>query len=113
MTYRANPEINRLAAHSTLHQLAWSISGVFWSVCLLRVGVSASEIFVASAGILMFRFVFRPIVLVVVSEIGPRRTLALGTLLTALQYPVLALVRGPGPGLLLYCAMAAIGGVFY
>ena len=113
MTYRANPDVNRLAAHSTLHQLAWSVSGVFWSVCLLRVGVSAPEILLALAGILLFRFVFRPLVLVVASAIGARPTLALGTLLTALQYPVLALVRGPGFGLLLYCMVTAVSGVFY
>jgi hypothetical protein len=113
MAFRANPDVNCLAAHSTLHQLAYSVSGIFWSVCLLRIGMSAPEILLASAGILSFRLVFRPLVLVVVSAIGPRRTLALGTLLTALQYPVLALVRGPGLGLLLYCSVTAVGGVFY
>lgn len=113
MTYLANPDVNRLAAHSTLHQLAWSVSGVFWSVFLLRAGVAPAGILVASAGILVLRFALRPVVLLVVSAIGLRRTLALGTLLSALQYPVLALVHGPGPELVLFCVVSAIGGVFY
>lgn len=33
MTYLANRDVNRLAAHSTLHQLAWSVSGVFYWTC--------------------------------------------------------------------------------
>ena len=94
-----NDEIIRLAAHTTLHSLAWAVSGVFWTVYLLRAGLPPAMIFLALAGISLLRFVFRPLVLWTLPILGPRRTLIMGGLLSALQYPSLALVHGLGPEL--------------
>jgi len=113
MTRLPNPNIGRLAIHSTLNQLAWGFSGIFFSVFLLRAGVQPAAVFVAIAGTLVLRFALRPLVLFVAPITGPRRMLILGTLLAALKYPVLALVRGPGPELLLFCIIAAVGEIFY
>jgi predicted MFS family arabinose efflux permease len=111
--FLSDSAINRLVAHTMLHQLAWGLSGVFISVFLLRSGVPAAGIFLAIAAIFALRFVSRGLVLLVIPAIGPRRTLILGTLLFALQYPTLALVHGVGPALLLFCAVTALGDVFY
>ena len=108
-----NDEINRLAAHTTLHSLAWAVSGVFWTVFLLRAGLPPAMIFLALAGILLLQFLFRPLVLWTLPILGPRRTLILGGLLSALQYPSLALVHGLGPELVLCCFVTAFGSVFY
>jgi MFS family permease len=89
------------------------VSGVFWSVFLFSVGMSASTILLALAGILALRLVFRPLIPSVVRLMGARRTLVLGTLLSALQFPLLARIHGPDLGLFLYCAAAALSGVFY
>src|ERR1700693_2100743 len=56
VTFLTNPHINRLAAHSTLHQLAWCISGVFFGVFLLGAGISPAVIFLSIAGIRVVRF---------------------------------------------------------
>ena len=105
--------IHRLVAHTMLHQLAWGVSGVFIVVFLLRSGVPPAGIFLAVTAIFALRFALRPLVLLVVPTIGPRRTLILGTLLVSLQYPALALVHGIGPALPLFCFVTALGDVFY
>ncbi|HEV7356632.1 MAG TPA: MFS transporter, partial [Steroidobacteraceae bacterium] len=113
MKFLANPHINRLAAHSTLHQLAWYISGVFFGVFLLKAGIAPAVIFLSIAGIRVVRFALRPLVLLVIPAIGLRRTMMLATVLFALQYPALAFVDGPGPALLVVCAITALGEGFY
>jgi hypothetical protein len=40
MTLFTNRDLNRLAVHSTLHQLAWTIASTFFAVFLLRQGVA-------------------------------------------------------------------------
>src|SRR5882757_1736676 len=109
MKFLANPHINRLAAHSTLHQLAWCFFGVF----LLKAGIAPAVIFLSIAGIRVLRFALRPLVLLVIPAIGLRRTMMLATFLFALQYPALAFVDGPGPALLVFCAITALGEGFY
>jgi MFS family permease len=113
VTFFHNRDINRLAAHTTLHSLAWSFCGLFSAVFLLRQGVSVSGVFLAFAAILLLRLALRPLVLMVAPRAGLRRTLVLGTLLHALQSPMLAFVHGGGVTLAIFCVVAAIGQVFY
>jgi MFS family permease len=113
MSFFSNADINRLAVHSTLHQLGFGIAGAFISAFLLRAGLPPAQVFLAFAGVLGLRFALRPLVLVVVPILGARRTLVLGTLLFALQYPPLARVEGIGPALFLWIVVAALGQVFY
>ena len=113
VTFFSNPNIHRLAAHAALHQLAWCVSGVFVVVFLLRAGVAPAAIFLSIAGVRVLRFLFRPLVLLVIPVLGLRRTLMFATLVFALQFPALALVDGPGPALVLYCVVLALGESFY
>ena len=109
----SNRDLNRLAAHTTLHDVALGISMVFSAVFLLRQGLSTVTIYLSIGLILGLRFLFRPLVLVSVTTIGLRRSLILGTFLYAVQSPFLALIHGPGVELLIYCVVAAIAQVFY
>jgi predicted MFS family arabinose efflux permease len=109
----ANPDINRLAAHTAIHQLAGSVSGTFVSVFLLREQLAPAEIFLCVAGIFVLRFLLRPLVRFAVPVVGLRRLLILGAMLLGLQYPVLASVHGPGPALALYALTAALADIFY
>jgi DHA1 family inner membrane transport protein len=113
MTFFANRDLNHLVVHATLNALAFCFSGVFSAVFLLSVGLSLPAIFLAFGAILVLRLALRPLVLIVAPVIGLRRTLMLGTLLYGFQFPMLALVHGVGPTLAAYCAMAALGQVFY
>jgi hypothetical protein len=113
MTFFANRAVNRLVIHAALSELAFCLSGVFSAVFLLRAGLSVPEIFLLFGAIMVLRFVLRPLVLVAAPAIGLRRSLILGTVLQGAQYPVLALVHGVAPALVVYCAIAALGQVFY
>jgi MFS transporter, DHA1 family, inner membrane transport protein len=113
MAIFANSDINRLAAHSTLHRLAWGGSGVFFGIFLLRQGLSPAAIFLAFAAIYVLRFIARPFVGVIGPMTGLRQALILGTVLQGAQYPLLALVHGVGWQLALFCAAAGLGAAFY
>jgi MFS family permease len=113
MTLFTNRDLNRLAVHSTLHQLAWAISSAFSAVFLLRQGLSPATIFLCLAAIIAARFAVRSAVLATVRAIGLRATLIIGTLLYGAQNPLLALVHGPGATLVTYCAVAALAQAFY
>jgi DHA1 family inner membrane transport protein len=109
----SNYDINLLTVHTTLHKLAWGGFGAFFGVFLFRAGIPVAGIFLAFAAIYAARFVLRPLVLFTVPAIGLRRTLIIGTFLHAIQYPALALVHDVGLELVLFCAITAIGWVFY
>ena len=109
----ANRDINRLAVHAALVSLAWSMAGIFFMVFLLRAGLPPAQIFLAISAILALRFALRPLVLVVASAIGMRRTLVLGTFLSAFQFPAIALVHGVDLALVVFCALSSIAQVFY
>ena len=79
----ANRDINHLAAHFALVSLAWSLAGIFFTVFLIRAGLLPAQIFLFAAAILALRFALRPLVVIVASTIGLRRTLIFGTLLSA------------------------------
>jgi len=111
--YFANRDINRLAAHYTLVSLALALAGTFFLVFLLSGGLPLAQIFLAFAAILALRFTLRPLVIVVASAIGLRRTLVLGTALGALPFLAIVLVRGIGPPLLAFCIVSSISQVFY
>jgi MFS family permease len=113
MTLFTNRDLNRLAVHSTLHQLAWTISSAFSAVFLLREGLSPAAIFLCLGAIIVLRFIFRPAVLFSVRAIGLRYTLIIGTFLYSAQSPLLALVHGLGVALLVYCVVAALAQAFY
>jgi MFS transporter, DHA1 family, inner membrane transport protein len=113
MTFFVNRDLNHLSAHATLHALAWCFCGLFSALFLLRGGLSIPETFLAFAAMLVLRFALRPLVLALAPAIGLRRTLIVGTLLFALQFPMLAFVHGVGVALGLFCLLAALGDVVY
>src|SRR5688572_15531148 len=113
MSFFTNANINRLAVHTTLHELANSLSGVFSAVYLLRIGLSPATIFLIFAAIYGLRFALRPVAFIVVPVLGLRWTLVLGTILIVGQYQLLGFVDAIGIELALYCVAAAAGQVLY
>jgi hypothetical protein len=108
-----NDDIQRLALHTTLGTLAWTLSVAFSAVFLLRAGLASAQIFLCFVAVLALRFALRPLVLYVAPAIGLRRALILGAILSALSCPALALVDGIGLGLAAYVVLSALGQVFY
>jgi hypothetical protein len=113
MTVFANSGVNRLSLHATLHQLSWSVAGVFSAVFLLHVGIALPGVFFAMAAILWLRLAARSMLPLLLRGLGLRHLLVLGTAMFAIQYPLLAMVKGLGTPLLLYCLTAAIANVCY
>lgn len=108
-----NRDLNLLAVHSALQQVAAGIVSAFSAVFLLRQGVSLPAIFLCLGVIIVLRLVFRPAGALAVRVVGLRSTLIVGTLLYAAQGPFLAPVHGLSGWLAGYCVAAALAQAFY
>jgi hypothetical protein len=108
-----NRDLNLLAVHSALQQVAAGIVSAFSAVFLLRQGVSVPAIFLCLGAIIVLRLVFRPATALAVRVIGLRSTLIVGTFLYAAQGPLLAPVHGLNGWLVSYCVTAALAQAFY
>jgi hypothetical protein len=113
MAYFRNQTVNLLNLHYGIHALALSGGGAFWMVFLLKSGVPAAGVLTAVAAILLGRFLIRPGVLPLAKRYGLRPLLIAGTIVTGLQYPLLAQVDGIGPALFALCAISSVGDTFY
>jgi len=113
MAYFRNNTVNLLNLHYGLHSFALSGSGVFFGVFLLKAGVPAPVVLASLALILLGRLIIRPSVLVLARRFGLRPLLIAGTILTGLQYPLLAEVQGIGAALFILCAVSAVGDTLY
>jgi len=113
MAYFRNTTVNLLNLHYGIHCLALSGGGAFFLVFLLQSGVPAPGVLTALAFILLGRFAIRPSVLVLARRVGLKPLVIAGTIVTALEYPLLAEVHGVGPALFALCAVSAVGDTFY
>jgi hypothetical protein len=113
MSFFRNDAINRVNLQVAVQSLAQNAGGLFVLVFLLRAGVSVPHAFLAQAGIVAGRFVLRPALLPLARRVGLKPLLVAGAVAMAVQYPILAQVRGLGPAFLAFCAASALGEVFY
>jgi Major Facilitator Superfamily len=113
MAYFRNNTVNLLNLHYGLHSFALSGSSAFFGVFLLKAGVPAPVVLASLALILLGRLLIRPSVLVLARRFGLRPLLIAGTILTGLQYPLLADVQGIGAALFILCAVSAVGDTLY
>lgn len=113
MAFFRNTTVNLLNLHYGIHALAVSGGGAFFAVFLLRSGVPAYGVLLAMAAILLGRFAIRPMVLPLGRRFGLKPLVIAGTIITALQYPLLAEVHGVGWQLFALCAVSSIGETLY
>jgi hypothetical protein len=113
MAYLRNGTVNLLNLHYGVHSLVLSGAGAFFAVYLLKAGVPAPAVLASFAGILLGRFLIRPLILGLVLRIGLRATVAMGTILSAIQYPILAEVHGVDRMLLAVILAASVGDTLY
>ena len=113
MAFFRDRTVNLLNLHYGIHAIALSGGGAFFAVYLLRSGLSVPEVLASLASILAGRFIIRPVVVPLAAKFGLRALVIAGTCLTALQYPLLAEVRGLGAALLTLCLVAALGDTLY
>src|SRR6186997_523387 len=113
MSFLRNRAVNLLNLHYGISAFAMNGGGVFIAVFLLRAGVAIPTILGAQALIVAMRFVIRPTVPALAKRFGLKPLTIAGTLISALQYPVLAEVSGVGPALLMFCIVGGIGDTLY
>lgn len=109
-----NREVNWLALHSGLRELAWGLAGVFVFAYLLQAGLSPVGAFLAVSATLALRFATRPLAFALIRSRGVRVTMVLGSVLYASQFPVLAAADASAPWTVAaYVMVAASAEVFY
>jgi hypothetical protein len=113
MAFLGNRTVNLLNLHYGLHSLAMALGGVFFGVYLLKAGLTLPQVLLAMAAILMGRFLIRPLVLPLGKRIGLRGVLIAGSLASAIQYPMLAMVSGMGSMLVATLAVSSLGETLY
>jgi MFS family permease len=113
MAFFRNRTVNLLNLHYGIHSIALTGGGAFFSVYLLRAGVPVPMVLVSLAAILLGRFVIRPVVVPLAVRFGVRALVIAGTCMSAMQYPLLALVHGVGPALFVLCAVSSVGDTIY
>jgi MFS transporter, DHA1 family, inner membrane transport protein len=113
MAFFANNAVNYLNLHYGIHAVALGGGGAFFMVYLLDSGVPAPAVFLSLAAILLGRFIVRPMVIGLSVRFGLRRMVAAGTLMSAVQYPLLADVHGVGPALYWLIAVSAVSDTVY
>jgi DHA1 family inner membrane transport protein len=113
MAYFRNYAVNRVNLHSAVQAFAQAGGGVFVLVFLLRGGLSVPATLMTMAAILSVRFMLRPLILPLAKRWGLKPLLIAGTLIVAIQCPIVATVQGIGIPLVGFCLVAAIGEIFY
>ncbi|MDP1631950.1 MAG: hypothetical protein Q8L66_11085 [Caulobacter sp.] len=113
MSLTARHAITRVNLHYTLQAFAQGAGGLFVLAFLLKAGVSAPLALLFQAGLVAGRFVLRPAALPLAIRFGVKPLLMAGTLITALNFPLLAMVKGPGPFLILLCGVSSVGYLLY
>ena len=113
MAFFRNNTVNLLNLHYGIHSIALGGGAAFFAVYLLKAGVPVSVVFVSLALILLGRFVIRPFLIGFAMRCWLRIMVVVGTLMTALQYPLLAEVHGVGATLIALCAVSAVGDTLY
>ena len=113
MAYFGNDTVNRLNLHYAIHALATTGGGAFFGAFLLRAGIPAPGVFAALALILAGRFTVRPAIVVLAKRWGLQPLVIAGTVIGAVQYPLLAQVHGVDASLFVWCVVSAIGETLY
>lgn len=113
MAYFRNTAVNLLNLHYAIHALVMSGTGAFYAVYLLRAGVSAPGVLAALAAIFAGRFFIRPLILPIAVRVGLKPLVIAGTIISGIQFPLMAEVQGLGWPLIAMCAAASLGDTIY
>jgi MFS transporter, DHA1 family, inner membrane transport protein len=113
MAFFRNSAVNLLNLHYGIHCITLYGGGAFFLIYLLQAGLSVSGVLVSLALILVGRFAIRPIVIGLAARFGLRAMVIAGTLISAVQYPLVAEVHGVGAVLVALIAVAALGDMLY
>ncbi|HWU26450.1 MAG TPA: MFS transporter, partial [Rhizomicrobium sp.] len=113
MAYFRNSAVNLLNLHYAIHSVSMTGAGAFFAAYLFKSGLTPAAVFLSIAAILLGRFLIRPAIVGLAVRFGLRALIIAGTLLGALQYPILAHVHGTSAALYGLIAIGCVADVFY
>ena len=113
MAFFRNATINLLNLHYGIHSIALGGGSAFVAVYLAKSGVPVPVVFVALAAILLGRYLIRPFLISWAGAWGLRALVIVGTLLSALRYPLIGEVHGIDAALIAFCVVSAVGDTIY
>jgi hypothetical protein len=113
MAYFHNRDVNLVTLHSAITAAAMGSGGAFWSVYLLKAGLSVPQVLLVFASTFASRLLLRGFILPLAIRIGVRWMLILGTLVMALSFPFVAEVHGIGTPLYILIFVTALADTVY
>ena len=113
MAFFHNRDVNLINLHSAIAAVAMGSGGAFWSVYLLKAGVSVPGVLLTLAATFLFRLLLRSFLLPLAVRVGMRVTLIIGTLLFGASFPFVLGVHGIGFGLYVLVVTTALADTVY
>jgi hypothetical protein len=113
MAFFHNRTVNLLNLHSVIGSIALGGGGAFYSVYLLKAGLSVPLVLLTLAATFALRLALRVFLLSIAVRIGLRRTVVSGAILMAISFPFLIGVNGIGWGLFWLVLTSALADTVY
>lgn len=113
MAFFHNRTVNLLNLHSVIGSIALGGGGAFYSVYLLKAGLSVALVLLTLAATFALRLALRVFLLSLAVRIGLRQTVITGTILMAISFPFLVGVDGIGWGLFWLVLVSALADTVY
>jgi len=113
MAFFHNRAVNLINLHSVIGSVALGGGGAFYSVYLLKAGLSVPVVLLALAATFALRLLLRVFLLSLAIRIGLRWTVIVGTMLMAISFPFLIGVDGIGWGLFWLVLVSALADTIY
>ncbi len=113
MAYFRNSDVNLVNLHFGIRAVSIYGAGAFFFVFMLKSGVALPLVLVSLACILAGRFIIRPSVVFLAARYGLRNVLVFGTLLNAVEAPLLGEVQGVGSALVAFCIVSSVADTYY
>lgn len=113
MAFFHNRTVNLLNLHYWITSIALGGGGAFWSVYLLKAGLSVPGVLLMSATTFGLRLILRSFLLLLGVRIGLRWLVVIGTVLMGISFPFLTPVHGVGWPLLWLVIVTALADTVY
>ena len=113
MAFFHNRAVNLINLHSVIGSVALGGGGAFYSVYLLKAGLSVPVVLLTLAATFALRLLLRVFLLSLAIRVGLRWTVIIGTMLMAISFPFLIGVDGVGWGLLWLVLTSALADTIY
>ena len=113
MAFFHNRTVNLLNLHYWITSVALGGGGAFWSVYLLKAGLSVPGVLLMSAITFALRLILRSFLLLLGVRVGLRWLVVIGTILMGISFPFLTPVHGVGWPLVWLVVVTALADTVY